>query len=370
MTRRGPMFGLAAVVVMIASAASWGQTEVLHRDLQAVNSMGVSAWTGTYPFVIRGVILNNPEEMLDPTYDPDAVPSNRMGGQWQIFIQAVATNDRGGTALWMGQNYNSVGPWIPPGNSYGEAEWSNEMVRLNFDSNTMHQFRAGDYVEVTARQSLFYGGKRNVNEAHRIAESNDFSIALIAAGYGLPDPETIVLSNLVSSGTNQIFDETRMTGGEYYQGMRVRLEGIRLATNYFGTNGWGQSAWADRRCTVTDGEGRYFTLRMPLTDLGPAPDDWFSAVGILNQESGSGSDGRFGYELFVQEIGPTLRHVVSGGKVMVYWSGAFTNYVLEYTTNVADSASWTNVPRAPVKWIAVEENLGESETRYYRLRQR
>jgi hypothetical protein len=369
MTWGKPTFGAIVAAVFVATA-SWAQTEVLHRDLQAVNSMGVSTWTGAHPFVVRGVILNNPEGMLDSTWDPDAVASNRMGAQWQIFIQAVSTNDRGGTALWLGQNYNSLGPWIPEGNHYDEAAWSNEMFRVNFDSNTLHQFRAGDYVEVTARQSLFYGGKRNVNEAHRTTPSNDFSIALIQAGYGLPDPETIVLSNLVSSGTNEIFDATRMTGGEYYQGMRVRLEGIRLTTNYFGTNGWGKTAWAERRCTVTDGEGRYFALRMPLTDLGPAPDDWFSAVGILNQESGSGTDGRFGYELFVQEIGPTLRQIVSGGKVMVYWSGAFTNYVLEYTTNLNDAVSWTNVPRAPVKWIAVEETPGDAGVRYYRLRQR
>ena len=360
----------AYIGVVLCATTIHAQTNVRHWDLQAVNSNGVSVWSGPLPFAIRGVILNNPEEMLDYGCDPDAVASNRMGGQWQIFIQAVATNDRGGTALWMGQNYNSLGPWVPPGNNYDCAAWSNEMLRVNADSNTLHVFRAGDYVEVTARQSLFYGGKRNVNEAHRITESNDFSIALLQAGYGLPDPETIVLSNLVSSGTNQIFDETRMTGGEYYQGMRVRIEGIRLTTNYFGTNGWGQTAWGNRRCTVTDGEGRYFTLRMPLTDLGPAPDDWFSAVGILNQESGSGSDGRHGYELFVQEIGPTLRYVTGGGKMMVYWSGAYTNYVLEYTTNVADGASWTNVPQAPVKWIAVEEEIGSTETRYYRLRQR
>ena len=179
----------------------------------------------------------------------------------------------------------------------------------------------------------------------------------------------IVLTNLVSDGTNQIFDATRQSGGEYYQGMRVRIEGIRLATNYFGTNGWGKTAWGDRRCTVTDGNNRFFTLRMPLTDLGSAPLDWFSAVGIVNQESGSGTDGRFGYELFVQEIGPTVKIVTLGGKALVYWSGTYTNYILEYTTNLTESSSWTNVVTAPVKWIAVEEDPGD-QARYYRLKQR
>lgn len=368
--KRAWTWGLVLSVFMAGGFMAGAQTLVRHADLQAVNSMGVSTWTNTDPFVIQGVILNDPEEMLDTGCDPDAVESNRMGGQWQIFIQAVATNDRGGTALWMGQNYNSIGPFIPTGNYYTCGEWTSEMLRVNFDSNSMHHFRAGDKVEVTARKTLFYGGKRNINEAHRVTPSNDFSIALIQAGYGLPDPETIVLSNLVSSGTNQIFDETRQSGGEYYQGMRVRIENIRFTTNYFGTNGWGRTAWAERRCTVTDGEGRYFTLRMPLKDLGAAPDDWFSAVGILNQESGSGSDGTFGYELFVQEIGPTLRYVPVDGSLMLYWSGAFTNYVLEYTTNLNEDASWTNVPKAPVKWMAVEESLEDTESRIYRLRQR
>ena len=108
---------------------------------------------------------------------------------------------------------------------------------------------------------------------------------------------------------------------------------------------------------------------MPLTDLGPAPLDWFSAVGIMNQESGSGTDGRFGYELFVQEIGPTVKIATLGGKALVYWAGAYTNYVLEYTTNLTESSGWTNVVTAPVKWIVVEEDPG-NPARYYRLKQR
>jgi len=354
--------------MLLCAATGRAQTET-HTNLQAVTELGTSAWSNSHPFTLRGVILNNPEEMMDFEWDPEAETLNRKGAEWQIFVQAVTTNDRGGTALWMGQNYSSVGPWIPEGNLYSEPEWSNEMFRLNYDTNTLHHFRAGDLVEVTANQSLFYGGKRNVNEAHRTNEANNFHIALVEAGRGLPDPEVICLDDLVSDGTNQIFDATRQSGGEYYQGMRVRLESIRLTTNYYGTNGWGQTAWGDRRCTVTDGEDRFFTLRMPLTDLGPAPGDWFSAVGILNQESGSGSDGRFGYELFVQEIGPALRFVMSDGNMLVYWPGTYTNYTLEYTTNATGSSGWSAVETAPVKYLAVEE-LPADEQRFYRLRRK
>lgn len=352
---------LAALPLFAASQAA-AQTET-HWHLQSVTTNGTSAWAGSHPFTLHGVILNDPEEMLDPTFNTNAVAQGVMGGQWQIFIQAVYTNDRGGTALWMGQNYGSL-PWIPDDVFYDEAAWSNEMQRVNFDGN--HRFRAGDLVEVTARMSLFFGGKRNVNEAHSTNTANDFSIHLLQAGYGLPDPEVITLADLVTSGTNQIFDATRQSGGELYQGMRVRLEGIRFTTNYFGTNGWGKTAWGQRRCTVTDGEGRFFTLRMPLKDLGPMPDDWFSATGILNQESGSGTDGRSGYELFVQEIGPTLRTFEAGGRLFVYWSGAYTNYTLEYTTNLA-LTGWTNVSAPRVKWLAVEEEM-DAGARFYRLR--
>lgn len=349
--------GLLALIT-----TGWAET---HSNLQAVTASGTSAWAGSHPFTLRGVILNNPEEMLDPAWDSGAEASGRMGGQWQLFIQATEAGDRGGTALWMGQNYPSLGPWIPAGNLYDEATWSNELQRINFEG--AHRFRAGDLVEVTANKSLFFGGKRNVNEEHRTTHSNDFSIALVQAGFGLPDPEILVLSNLVSTGTSPIFDQTRQSGGEAYQGMRVRLEELRMATNYFGTNGWSKTTWDDRRCTVTDGQDRYLTLRMPRYEVGAMPSDWFSAVGIINQESGSGADGTFGYELFVQEVGPTLRSVATGGRVLVYWSGTYTNYTLEYTTNLTGEG-WTNVTAPPAKWIAVEEDPA-AEPRLYRLRQ-
>jgi hypothetical protein len=365
-----------AVAGTFLAASAWAQPET-HTNLQAVDVNGVSAWAGTHPFTLRGVILNNPEEMLDAAWDPGAESSNRMGAQWQVFIQTIAGDDRGGTACWMGQNYRSLGPWIPEGNFYSESEWSNEMFRLNYDTNTLHHFRKGDLVEVTANKSLFFGGKRNVNESHRVTNENDFVITLIQAGYGLPDPEMIHLSDLVNvddgnPGTHEdLFDANRLSGGEHYQGMRVRIESIRMATNGYGAAGWGATNWSDRLCTVTDGENRFFTLRMPLEDMGPVPNGWFSAVGILNQESGSGVDGTFGYELFVQEIGPTLHMAQSGGKTLMFWSGTYTNYVLEYSTNVTATSGWQQVTTPPVKWIAVEDDSGSTggAARFYRLKQ-
>lgn len=356
MKRRVAAIGLLAVLGW--STGALAQTTVTHWELQAVNGDGTSAWTETFPFTIQGVILNDPEEMLDPAFNPDATAEGRTGGQYQMFIQAVATGDRGGSALYMAQNYEAIGPWIPSGNDYG-ADWTNEMQRVMVDGNG-RKFRKGDLVEVTARKALFYNGKRNINEAHRTTVSNDFDIVLVQANVGLPPAEAITLADLKHPDDSAIFDDTRTTGGEHWQGMRVRLDGIRLTD----TNGWGQSAWADRVCTAADDTGRTLPLRMPRTDLGDAPatSTWFSAVGILNQENSPTN----GYELFVQEIGPVL-HVAKGlnGGVAVAFSGDYEGYVVEYSDNGLHT--WTNLDATPVRMILVEDD-GVSSNRVYRLR--
>ncbi|MFP4107048.1 MAG: PEP-CTERM sorting domain-containing protein [Phycisphaerae bacterium] len=297
---------LVGSLLVIASSAS---AETKHRDLQAVDEDGVSTWSGSHPFTVTGVILNNPEDMLDPTFDPTASPTDtdngRMGGEWQLFIQGVG-DDRGGTALWMGQNYNSLGPWIPAGNSYNETDWTSEMTRVNYDA-TGRRFRQGDLVEVTANKSLFYGGKRNVNESHRTTRDNNFSISLVTADYGLPTAEALSLSDLYASTSADgydskypMFDQTRNTGAEHYQGMYVRLNGLTLTDS----SGWDGTAWDDRLCTVADDLGHTLNFRMPLYDLGDVPTGVFDAYGIINQESGSGTNGRMGYELFVTSVVP------------------------------------------------------------------
>ncbi len=338
-------------------AAVSAQSNVLHKDLQAVTSTGTSAWVESFPFTMRGVILNDPEEMLDPTYDPDATVSNLVGGQYQVFFQAVDSGDRGGTTLWMAQNYNAMGGWIPAGNDYG-AEWTNEMSRIGIDTNG-RAFRKGDLIEVTARKTLFYNGKRNINENHRITASNDFDVVLVKANVGLPQAEAVKLSDLVNADGSAIFDAARATGGEHWQGMRVRLDGLRLTT----TNGWGKTNWSDRICMATDGAGRNFPLRMPLTDLGEpkATSIYFSAVGILNQEGGNTN----GYELFVQEIQPALSigRSASGG-MYVSFSSDYEGYVLEASDG--GLTNWFEVDLTPKRMIVIEDD-GASSNRTYRL---
>ncbi len=168
---------------------------------------------------------------------------------------------------------------------------------------------------------MFYGGKRNINEAHAVA--NDFSINLVTADHGLPAVEVLTLADLDASPTAPgyetgfpRFDQTRATGAEHYQGMYVRINGLTLTD----ASGWGKTAWDERVCTVSDGLGRTLRLRMPLSDLGDAPTGVFDAYGILNQESGSMTNGRDGYGLFVTEVVPeptVLSLLAIGGLVCV-----------------------------------------------------
>ena len=343
--------GMAAILAMACGAAASAQTAVTHTNLQSVTLTGTSAWVESFPFAIRGVIVNDPEEMLDPAFNPDAT-SPSTGGQYQLFIQAFAAGDRGGTALYMSQR-----SYI--GDHYDAATWASEMHRVMYDGNG-RKFRKGDWVEVTARKALDYSGKRNINESHRTTASNDFDVALVKANAGLPQAEAIRLSDLVRADNSQIFDPSRATGGEHWQGMRVRLDGLRLTS----TNGWGQSAWSNRICTATDGSNRTFHLRMPRTDLGAPPSTAtvFSATGILNQEDSYTN----GYELFVQELGPTLSvgtNIV--GSLAVSFSADYEGYVLEASDDGLQN--WNPVDVTPVKVIVIEDD-SDSPTRAYRLR--
>ncbi len=99
-----------ALAWFAAPALVLAQTET-HANLQAVTSVGASAWNGTFPFTLRGVLLCNTDEMLDsrPNFLPwdGGVNQYRMGGEWQVTFQAVDAGDRGGTTCWMGQNYGN-----------------------------------------------------------------------------------------------------------------------------------------------------------------------------------------------------------------------------------------------------------------------
>jgi hypothetical protein len=350
------ILALALALVGLAGGNASLRAET-HANLQAVNADGTSAWSPAFPYSIQGVLLCDPEEMLDytPAFLPwnDGANQGRMGGEWQVTFQAVDPTDRGGTTCWVGQNYGNL-PWIRDSDlSYANEAWAAEVLRLSFDPSTLHRFRAGDLIEVTARQSLFYGGKRNINEGHDLDPARNFDLRLVTANHGLPGPEVITLADVMDVGGvaedrstwRPIFDPTRATGGEHYQGMRVRINRLTLVS----TNGWNPAnTWGNRLCTVTDGDGRFLALRHPRYSLGPAPEGVFDAIGIFTQESGSGTQGTNGYELFVQQVLPHLPapEVAIGLNVTIAWPASGEAYRLEWRAQ-ADSGEWAVVTQEP-----------------------
>ena len=367
-------FAVLTVAAILARGSARAET---FQNLEAVDTNGFSTWTGSYPLAVTGVILNDPGEMLDAT--PNFIPWNsgagifQLGGEWQIFVQAVLPGDRGGVECWMGQNYGNL-PWLHSSDlSYDNATWSTEVARVSHDPATGRAFRKGDLVTVTANGSLFYGGMQNINEEHSTDPALDFTVSLVSSNYGLPAPEVLSLSSVLSTnlsptGHYDIFDPARATGGEHWQGMRVRINGLTLVT----ANGWNtNSDWSARYCTATDGEGRQFPLVHPLYDLGPAPTNRFDATGIFLQESGSGTDGTFGYELFVQEVAPSAPAALTiAMKPVITWPGSLSNYQLQYTNTVGAPGPWQPATNMPAllngRWTVILDPA-DAQTRFYRL---
>jgi hypothetical protein len=258
-------------------------------------------------------------------------------------------------------------PWLHNSDlSYPNEAWTAEILRLNFDPATMHPLRAGDLIQVTARQALFYGGKLNINEGHSIDPAYNFDVSLVTSNYGLPAPEVIALAEVKRSDDSYIFDPTRATGGEHWQGMRVRLNNLTLLT----TNGWNSTnAFDARLCTATDGTGRTFPLRHPRYHLGAPPAGVFDAVGIFNQESGSGVQGTNGYELFVQQVIPqAVPSLGIAPKVTLSWPVSGALFQVEYSTAL-NSTNWialTNAPAVIEGQNTVLDSLSYPQ-RYYRL---
>jgi hypothetical protein len=278
---------LAATLIFVFTAASKsdGQitAEVTHWDLQAVNADGVGTYEASDKVTITGIVLNNPEEMLDQS--PGTVG---MGGQWQIYIQGEG-EDHAGTAVFMGQNYSVAGG----SGNYTDEEWLSELYRIDYDPNTSYIFTAGDRVRVTGWYK-FYKGKLNVNEKHQIESLFDFDIELLKPAVGLPQPEIITLDTVKGEDDEYIFDETRLTGCEYYQARLVRVDDVIIID---------PENWApDGTVTIMDDTGRTFPVKLGVGDgfaNYPCPTEQIDVIAIFDQEASGYSVCKDGYRLWV-----------------------------------------------------------------------
>jgi hypothetical protein len=313
---------LAGFVSISTAQTDWNSVPAItHSIYQSVNTDGRPAYGGTFPVRLRGVVLNNTEDWLDPTpaYSPGYTP-NDLGGQAEFFFQAVdldgtawdtdpvnAFGDAGGTAVWIGQNYGNLPFKGDPIFNYTDTQWTAELARLGLFGGigATEPLRAGDLVEVRARGGLHYAGKFNINEQHSLSADLDFDVIVLERSFGLPDATPITLDDLKLADDSFIFDPTRQAGGEFYQSTRVELCDVWIESAADWLNG--------TDLTVTDGT-RTFNVKFGLnasfngTELF-ATGEHFNVTGILNQAAGNGAYGTDGYQLLAMNAGDFIAAV-------------------------------------------------------------
>jgi hypothetical protein len=270
------------VVISLFASICFAET---NWNLQSVDENGDGnhpSIVGGYKVTVEGYILNRPEYMLNGEPNYNTIPWN-LGGQWQIFIQG-SQGDHAGTAVWIGQNYaNMTGIGF---GYYTNEQWPAEMDKLNYDPCTGYGFMPGDKVRVTGLV-MYHNGKTNINEQHNTDPDNDITIELVQLGAGLPQPEVITLNMVKDVNNIFIFDQTRQTGCEYYQGRLVRINNV----SFVDANLWAPGAVM----TITDGT-RTFPV---LLGIGPGitvgsnnlPTQ-FDIIAIFDQEGTATGDYR------------------------------------------------------------------------------
>lgn len=276
---------LAAMLALILAASAKGDptvAEVTHWQLQAVDEDGIGTYDAADKVIVTGIVLNNPEEMLDPTSG-----TTGMGGQYQFYVQGDDA-DHAGAAVYMAQRYVYMG-----GGYYTAEQWDSELWRMNHDPNTGYTFQAGDKVKVTGWY-MFYKGKTNINEKHKSDPFYDVTVELVTPAVGLPQPEIITLALVKDAGDNYIFDQTRTTGCEYYQARLVRVNDVNIVDpNYWVANG---------TVTIKDNTGRTFPVKLGIGDgftRFSCPTEQIDVIAILDQEASSTSVCKDGYRLWV-----------------------------------------------------------------------
>ena len=148
-----------------------------------------------------------------------------------------------------------------------------------------------------ARRGSTSAAKTNINEQHAIATEANFDIVLLQADYGLPAPQTITLADVKDASDALIFDPTRTTGAEHYQGTLVRINGLSFSD----PNAWG----TDATLPAEDGTGRSLPILLGRGggfSVYPPPAAPFDVIGIFDQEDSDSDDGLMhGYRLWVMD---------------------------------------------------------------------
>ncbi|MBN2183144.1 MAG: hypothetical protein JW715_14625 [Sedimentisphaerales bacterium] len=278
---------ILAFIIFTSGAAAFADeavvAEVTHTQLQAVTQDGYGTYAAGDKVTISGILLNAPEQILDPTPG-----SGDMGGEWQVYIQGEG-DDHAGTALWLGQYYSKVSS----SDDYKDEELLSELCRINRDPSTGYIFNVGDRIRVTGWYK-FYKGKTNINEKHEKDSFFDFKIELIKPAAGLPQPEVVKLDELKDINDEYIFDAERLSGCEYYQSRLIRIENVEVID----PENWGSNG----TITVMDSNGHTFPVRLGLGagfTRYDCPAGKIDVVGIMDQESSGYLVCKDGYRLWV-----------------------------------------------------------------------
>lgn len=312
---------------MVFNAIGDTVAEVTHSELQAVNSNGVATYDATDKVIITGIVLNNPEEMLDPTPGAPAY----VGGQWQMYIQGEG-DDKAGTAVYLGQYYARVGG---QSGSYTDEQLLSELCRINHDPNTDYTFAAGDRVKVTSWYK-FYKGKTNANETHEADPDFDFQVELLEPAVGLPQPEVITLDMVKDSNDDYIFDQTRQTGCERYQARLVRVDDVNIVD---------PENWApDATLTISDANGLTFPLKLGIGDgftRFDCPAGQIDIIAIFDQESSGTTICKDGYRLWVVDYDGNELVLTDRGHERGNLPGDInTDYKVDFTDFAELAANW------------------------------
>ncbi len=287
---------MTKTIVIAALAACWLGTalyadtvpEFSHSFLQANDADGVPLYDADGKVSVTGIILNNPEHMLDPTAGPAGI-----GGQWQIFVQSAEPNDTAATAVWMGQNYSSVFHMF---GDYDDEKFARQLCDMNFDPATGYRFNAGDKVKITGYYKA-YGGKLNINESHQVDDAYDVVIDLLEPAHGLPQPEVITLDSVKTGFGHTDFafygaDRTR--GCERYQSRLVRVNNVTIVD----PENWRPNSFI----RIEDAAGYTFDVKLGIGSgfsIFDAPTGPIDVIGIFNQEAPGCSICDYGYMIWV-----------------------------------------------------------------------